>query len=954
MPRVESVDELFANIDIHTFIADYNSGVSNSDLKKRYGIFSHKSLNNFINSLIALRKIKRRDSPEKTKEIKNLSEKTISDLLTSKKGNRENLSALMENKLANEVNELEDFEIELMLLQYKNEGFDENFTEAVTDETNECGGDKIPEDNIFSGNDVKVQVEHIKEFDDLGLSEFYISNLLEISLQKLKKIRQQFNLVKSGHVYQIDFNLKKIKQEIDDLKLQKYLLYNNNASFMDILTLEFGYTIPQLESIIEKSLILKKCRLEYSFHGLNTTATTTRIYHRYSYQELVFLNKTGLILKIADILLEKPNDKIMQFSWIIDILKRLSFENDDDYVEFDDNDARTMLRMMCSKNYRKKIIHGFTETGFQHEQQLNELQLKLQNYKSIIPRLKKIEEMSKKNSKQYQLNTNDEELIFKIQKAIVNILEIKKEIGLNATSLTILIKKTFDTNIHLVRHCIMDLLEREIISKIKIEGVSFWVLKQYHKDLPQIENRFIHGRSITNEQFLSEISLLEKKNYSRFENSLGTRIAGLFLVNGYSILPQDLDIKADLIVEKGNISSYIFVFTDHNYPSKETVLNCYGIVPHKAKLIIIILGHITSDLIELAKNLEILIIHKNNFNELLYKNKEPALINSVIVIRDGLFEGQYGVVMSNDFQRQLQQVKLIGSDNIVSIFYGDLQELPASSNQARNLSQFVQFIQILRNITTPDELEEGLQIKLNTNEIKISTKPHYFYEGDTKWNYEKFTNRNFSAIFNHVQGINYKDDTCNIKLNFIKDLETGFLYFDSEKYNDTPRDFCVHNIVNCNCFAWLDQNEDMLFLCRHIVSLLLGLWDTVNNDELYATIKKLRFFCHDSFVIYNFFVSISKLDDNALFDLVRRGLVSKQDQNYGWLSFEGILKIQIKMEKSYNKSSYNINLEKIESDVSFLLKKYVGLNEIFERIPSGYLDAIIKTYDEIINYRPYK
>ena len=252
---MESVDELFANIDIHTFIADYNSGVSNSELKKRYGIFSHKSLNNFINSLIALRKIKRRDSPEKIKEIENLSEKTISDLLTSKKGNCENRPTLMENKLANEVDELEDFEIELMLLQYKNEGLDENFTEAITDETNEYGGDKIPEDNICSENDVKVQIEHIKEFDDLGLSEFYISNLLEISLQKLKKIRQQFNLVKSGHVYQIDFNLKKIKQEIDDLKLQKYLLYNNNVSFMDTLTLEFGYTIPQGDRIPE----CKKC-----------------------------------------------------------------------------------------------------------------------------------------------------------------------------------------------------------------------------------------------------------------------------------------------------------------------------------------------------------------------------------------------------------------------------------------------------------------------------------------------------------------------------------------------------------------------------------------------------------------------------------------------------------------------------------------------------------------------
>jgi hypothetical protein len=59
LPKLESVDELFANIDINSFINDYNLGTSNKKLMTKYNIRSAISLQNLIISLIKEKKLKR-------------------------------------------------------------------------------------------------------------------------------------------------------------------------------------------------------------------------------------------------------------------------------------------------------------------------------------------------------------------------------------------------------------------------------------------------------------------------------------------------------------------------------------------------------------------------------------------------------------------------------------------------------------------------------------------------------------------------------------------------------------------------------------------------------------------------------------------------------------------------------------------------------------------------------
>ena len=44
MPKIESVDELFANTDIDNFVKDYNNGFSNLELKKKYYLNLTKGL----------------------------------------------------------------------------------------------------------------------------------------------------------------------------------------------------------------------------------------------------------------------------------------------------------------------------------------------------------------------------------------------------------------------------------------------------------------------------------------------------------------------------------------------------------------------------------------------------------------------------------------------------------------------------------------------------------------------------------------------------------------------------------------------------------------------------------------------------------------------------------------------------------------------------------------------
>ena len=113
MPKLESVDELFANIDINSFIIDYNLGSSNKKLQTKYNIRSAISLQNLITSLVKEKKIK-----EISRDSKKIKNETINDNI-NKISNKDSQTQLdFEIKNGDEKQEqeiLEEIEIELML-----------------------------------------------------------------------------------------------------------------------------------------------------------------------------------------------------------------------------------------------------------------------------------------------------------------------------------------------------------------------------------------------------------------------------------------------------------------------------------------------------------------------------------------------------------------------------------------------------------------------------------------------------------------------------------------------------------------------------------------------------------------------------------------------------------------------------------------------------------------------
>jgi hypothetical protein len=119
--RGESIGELFANIDINSFINDYNLGISNHNLKIKYNIRSPTSLQNFIISLAKERKIKFRKKMETHKETKEIKYNLIKD--NKKNFSNKDTKQITEIQSKYEVEKLEretidDLEIELMLEEY--------------------------------------------------------------------------------------------------------------------------------------------------------------------------------------------------------------------------------------------------------------------------------------------------------------------------------------------------------------------------------------------------------------------------------------------------------------------------------------------------------------------------------------------------------------------------------------------------------------------------------------------------------------------------------------------------------------------------------------------------------------------------------------------------------------------------------------------------------------------
>jgi hypothetical protein len=955
------VDELFANIDLEKFVLDYNRGVNILDLKRKYNITSSKSLTNFINSLISLHKIKRRKNEEAQKS------NTIKSNIQKKNAEIRTVDQKRHVKVSEMTNSESDFidttklETELMLFEYSNTSSKDD--EKSINPPNQNSRQNIVKKSVNESNDIeKNYVELIKQYDKLGLSEFFISSLLNISMLKLKDLRDDYTIAKNKDVVNPSLMIKKIRFEIDGLRLYRYIFEHSHADFLDAIPEKFGIVRKEIDTIVDKNPDIKKCRLEYFVQGANTTIQTLKYFHQYAYKEIAFIDKPGLLLKISEVLLKRISKKIPNEIELKDILDKLLFENPKDKTVFSDVDAKILLTLLIYPNKRTNFVCNLCEDSSHYEKKLNALTDRLQKYEEIIPKILEIELKRKGLKTITEITPMERDKINKIQESIVKVLEYKGEKGITSLGLISIMKKTFKIDSLFIKYSILELYKKGMLVKVQDEGPSTWILKKYYQNIETDEDISIeiHARPITPTDFDTQISQISKGKLSATENTLVNRIAGLFLINSYIVKATDSNANTDFVVEKENLLYHVVVSI--GLLSRALLLKYYEHIPRGYKLLIVAVTEVSKDLDNFAKSLDVRIMNRNQlYEEFLSQNKEPSLIGSVVQIMNGRFEGRFGIVLSNQFDKKKQQIKFLDTDETANIFYGSMAEIPSSSNYYTNIEKFSGFLKLLRELTLPAEFEKGLLVKRTIKQKKIiKTEPNYYGKYNYR-NFERYGRRGHlserrqederpiehiknegvnSWNYENIREINFEGQTFEIKINLRKRLTTGFLYFDKEMYNDTPRDFCTHNVLSCSCFAWTDQTDGVLMLCRHMISLLIEWWNIDNVDNLIQGVENLRFFCHDSFVIYSVFIAIAKTRNIELFNIVREVLRLKENENYSWFTFEGITRMLM-----------NKNRIQVYRDQSILLgivKEYPSINAVFARIPKMYVGPILQTFEDII------
>ena len=222
-----------------------------------------------------------------------------------------------------------------------------------------------------------------------------------------------------------------------------------------------------------------------------------------------------MLLKLAEILLANPNVNVKSsINKIREITRNLLFSNPSNEVYYEENDIDFLISMIFFESERYNLINRLNKIEFSKQDKLLELEQTSEEYKKILPKLKEISQYYKEiRDATREIKSHDQEVIDKLQNAIINILEIKKEKGLNHTSLTLLIKKTFVIDTQLVRQGISDLLDKEILVKSN-RNDGLLILKKYFKGdlIPKHGN--LQGRTITVNQFFKEIH--HNLSYLRF------------------------------------------------------------------------------------------------------------------------------------------------------------------------------------------------------------------------------------------------------------------------------------------------------------------------------------------------------------------------------------------------------------------------------------------------------
>jgi hypothetical protein len=146
-----------------------------------------------------------------------------------------------------------------------------------------------------------------------------------------------------------------------------------------------------------------------------------------------------------------------------------------------------------------------------------------------------------------------------------------------------------------------------------------------------------------------------------------------------------------------------------------------------------------------------------------------------------------------------------------------------------------------------------------------------------------------------------------------------------------------------------------------MIAVLFYAWhEAADIHQLGNDIEKLKFFCHDIFVLYRFLLDAARTNHAGVWNCIRYAFLVKGKDGCRNFSLEDIINNngwKNKMEDSRSKNRSPINyhsyLDHLDSEteniIIMLKKEYPEIDIVFGRLSHNYLASCKVTFEELIN-----
>lgn len=915
------LDELFANTNIEEFVNDYNGSLTASEIKKKYNI-SSKSLELFVKSLISMGKINKQKVEKKNQ--KNYNNKN------------DNLSKISNLPLSNKVERKYNLNQDKILIKIDNEindvllGINE-FDDHIDIEQNESQKCKFVNDDY---NLEKNKEEFIFLWNE-NVPNRYLIHKFGIPNYILKNWKEKLNLpTKKVHSNPKTY-LKYLKNKLILIEIEIHLSLNNGVMFLNDLSLLYNLSQQKIFQLIKNSKNIGAVRLAFPAYK-RETSESVKYFQNYAFEILIYMNIQSLLEKLIQLLEINNEEKITSNKKIImDLcIPQLEKKHIEEVVNFLNNESSILrhFNFDSSSLYKERAIIKRSIGIWEEINIIYDKTPKIISSK-IISKLSDEEQMS-------------------IRDAIINILESEGRKGSTAIHIKheVQLMLTVDSR-HIQKALKQLLLQKKICISYYDGKLPIYVINRYFSLNSNVN--LIYGRKIEIDSYLDEIIKLEKGKYDDSSNNQINRLAGLFVIRDFTIKKL---LENERYFDFMAISKYQRIYVKislFDYISKPYLLHFNEMLPPNSHGIIITFQDIYDDpkdilsiLNKESNGFKIEIWTKEKVLELIKeKPLEPSLIGSIVQLMSGEYERCYGKVISNDFENLSQVIDLLGSENKIKSFFGNLYQIPDGHLINTNIQSYTELLKIIKTMCFASEFIPGIKIGENFIESNSPRLSNNFIDNLNEENLTKII----------LYDIN--NNSNNIKYNFHPEWN-GFLFNDSDYYNDTPLNFCSRNVIFCDCIRSLEQKEDEFLLCRHLIGFFLYKWSLSLFKEVFMDlIINLKFFTKDIFVIYRFLLDLVNNNSEDVCKTVLDIFSLKQTKN---MKFD-FLEI-IKYLKNLN--SENLSLNDVLSSVlnyfrnnpnsgfencMFVSSKFLQFNEIFGQMNYKQMDSCIKTLREMID-----